>query len=438
MRLSQYFLPTLKETPQEAQVDSHRLMLRAGMISQSSSGIYTWLPLGNLVLRKVENIVREELNKAGAHEIIMPTIQSADLWKESGRYDAYGREMLRFQDRYERDLLYTPTAEELITDIARRYVKSYRDLPQVLYQTQWKFRDEIRPRFGVMRGREFYMKDAYSFDVSEKAARASYFKMMRAYIKTFARMGLSAVPVRADTGPIGGDLSHEFHVVASTGESLLYYDQKLENIMAQAARREADVPIDTLMDLYAMEEGMHDPKSCPLAPDQLRQARGIEVGHIFYFGTKYSEILGAEITDFDGKRLPIHMGSYGIGLSRLVAALIEAHHDEAGIVWPEAVAPFQIGLVNLKVGDADCDKACQEIYDRLYQDNIAVLYDDRSTGAGDKFATMDLIGIPWQLRVGPRGLKTNTVEIKCRRSGVVQELSLGSAITQLAATLSVV
>lgn len=436
MRLSQYFLPALKENPQEAQVDSHRLMLRAGMISQASSGIYSWLPLGSLVLKKVEEVVRQELNKAGALEVIMPTIQSADLWRESGRYDAYGAEMLRIKDRHDRDLLYTPTAEELLTDMARRYVKSYRDLPKILYQIQWKFRDEIRPRFGVMRGREFFMKDAYSLDVSEKAARASYFKMMKAYIRTFARLGLSAVPVRAETGPIGGDLSHEFHIVASTGESLLYYDKKLDDIMAEVSSFSKEVPVESLIDLYAMEEGMHQSDTCPLSEDQLRQARGIEVGHIFYFGTKYSEALGAHITDFDGQTIPIHMGSYGIGISRLVAALIEANHDEAGIIWPDVVSPFQIGLINLKAGDIACDQACLDIYDRLIKDKIDVLYDDRSTGAGEKFATMDLIGIPWQLRVGPRGLKSGTVEIKCRRSGVIQELSLGSAITQLSATLA--
>tara|TARA_A100000171_G_C2127333_1_gene144374 strand:+ start:177 stop:1484 length:1308 start_codon:yes stop_codon:yes gene_type:complete len=434
MRLSQYFLPTLKETPQEAQVVSHRLMLRAGMISQSTSGIYSWLPLGSIVLRKIEAIVRNELNQSGAHEVVLPTIQSADLWKESGRYDAYGAEMLRFQDRHDRDMLYTPTAEELMTDIARRYLRSYRDLPQSLYQIQWKFRDEIRPRFGVMRGREFYMKDAYSFDVNEKGARESYFRMMRAYIKTFDRLGLTAVPVRADPGPIGGDLSHEFHIIASTGESLLYYDRKLEDIMAESGHTE--VPVDAIMDLYAMEEEMHDPENCPVPASDLRQARGIEVGHIFYFGTKYSEALGANITDFDGKILPIHMGSYGIGISRLVAAIIEASHDEAGIIWPESVAPFQIALINLKVGDSACDETCQNIYDRLIESGVTVLYDDRQTGAGDKFATMDLIGLPWQVRVGPKGLKAGTVEIKCRRSGVVQEISLGSALTQLTATLA--
>lgn len=433
MRLSQYFLPTLKETPQEAQVASHRLMLRAGMISQSSLGIYTWLPLGQLVLRKIEAILREEQNKIGAHEVIMPTVQSADLWKESGRYDAYGGEMLRFQDRHERDMLYTPTAEELMTDLARRYIKSYRDLPQILFQIQWKFRDEIRPRFGVMRGREFYMKDAYSLDRSEEDARQSYFKMMEAYLQTFARLGLSAIPVRAGAGPIGGDLSHEFHVMAPTGESLLYYDPKLEDLMAQA--REGTVSVEALMDLYAREEGLHDPDACPLPTEELRQGRGIEVGHIFYFGTKYSDILKAKVTDPEGKTIPIHMGSYGIGVSRLAAALIEANHDAAGIIWPEAVAPFQIGLVNLRMDDATCVSTCQEIYDLLHTNGIEVLYDDRQTGAGNKFATMDLIGLPWQLRVGPKGLKAGTVEIKCRRSGELQEVSLGSAMTQLTAAL---
>ncbi len=431
MRLQHYFLPTLKESPQEAQIVSHQLMLRAGMICQSSAGIYSWLPLGTRVLQNIAQIIREEQNRAGAHEVIMPTIQSADLWRESERYDAYGAEMLRVTDRHDRELLYAPTAEEVVTDIARRFVRSYKELPQILYQIHWKFRDEIRPRFGVMRGREFLMKDAYSFDVDEKAARLSYHKMMVAYLRTFARLGLAAVPVRADTGPIGGDLSHEFHIVANTGESLLYYDKVLDDFMAS---RDA-VDVDKLMQVYAMEESMHDEKACPVKAEDLRQARGIEVGHIFYFGTKYSQALGATMTTAEGKQLPLHMGSYGIGVSRLAAAIIEACHDERGIIWPEAVAPFKVGLVNLKAGDASCDETCEAFYSALEKQGISVLYDDRQESVGVKLSTMDLIGLPWQLRVGPKGLAGGVVELKNRRTGETLEIAKDQALASLTAQL---
>lgn len=427
MRLSQFFLPILKENPIEAGIASHRLMLRAGMISQASAGIYNWLPLGTRVLRKIEQIVREEQDLAGAQEIIMPTVQSADLWKESGRYDAYGQEMLRFRDRHDRDMLYTPTAEELMTDISRKYIKSYRELPRMLYQIQWKFRDEIRPRFGIMRGREFLMKDCYSFDLDYDGALRSYRKMLEAYVKTFSRMGLTAIPVKADPGPIGGDLSQEFQVLASTGESLIFYDQALDDIVKQKGQ----VDVDRLMSLYAAEEGLHDPRKCSIPENQLKTARGIEVGHIFYFGTKYSDALKATVAGKEGEPMSIHMGSYGIGVSRLIGALIEANHDEAGIIWPESVAPFQVGLLNLKTSDEKATKICDDIYQTLQNQNIDVLYDDSQDRAGAKFATMDLIGLPWQVRVGNRTLESGQVEIKCRATGETREISYGDLVNYL-------
>jgi prolyl-tRNA synthetase len=413
MRLSNYFLPTLKETPSEAQIASHRLMLRAGMIAQECAGIYHWLPLGLKVLQKVEAIVRQGMNDAGFQEVLMPTLQPAELWEESGRYDDYGKEMLRITDRHDRRLLYGPTAEEAITDIARRFMKSYKDLPKVLYQIQWKFRDEIRPRFGIMRGREFLMKDAYSFDMDAESARATYQRVMQAYMKTFKNLGLKAVPVRADTGPIGGDLSHEFHVLAETGESDIYYDAAFDDI--DLDKNEGD--LDRLMRLYAMADTMHDPENCPVPKDRLKHAKGIEIGHIFNFGTKYSEPMKATVTNEAGKQIPLESGSYGIGVSRLVAALIEANHDDFGIMWPEPVAPFKIGLINLKVGDALSDETCEGIYKALLAQGIDVIYDDRNDSVGVKFSTMDLIGAPTQIIVGPRGLKEGQVELKNRRTG---------------------
>lgn len=427
MRLSQYFLPILKEDPLDAQIVSHRLMLRAGMVAQQSSGIYSWLPMGAKVLKKIEGIVRQEQNAAGSQEIIMPTIQSADLWRESGRYDAYGQEMLRIQDRHQRELLYTPTAEEVVTDLARRFVRSYRDLPQILYQIQWKFRDEIRPRFGVMRGREFLMKDGYSLDFDEAGAKRSYQRMMETYLRTFRRLGLVAIPVRANTGAIGGDLSHEFQILASTGESLLFYDRALNDIVDG----KVEATFERITSLYAMEQELHHPETCPVAPEDLCQARGIEVGHIFYFGTKYSDAFGAKVMDSQGQSITLHMGSYGIGVSRLVGALIEAHHDEAGIIWPEAVAPFLVSILNLKPGDAGCDQEAEAIYDLLREKGVDVLYDDTPERAGAKFATHDLIGIPWQIRIGPKGIISGTVEIKCRKTGETLEVSRESALAQL-------
>ena len=440
MRLSRFFLPTLRETPKEAEIVSHRLMLRAGMVRQESAGIYAWLPLGLRVLRKIEQIVREEQNRAGAIELLMPVIQSADLWRESGRYEAYGKEMLRIEDRHEREMLFGPTNEEMITEIFRAYVRSYKDLPLNLYHIQWKFRDEVRPRFGVMRSREFLMKDAYSFDLDAAGARHSYNQMFVAYLRTFARMGLKAIPMRADTGPIGGDLSHEFIILASTGESEVFCHADYLNMdtpPADVAFDDRDVMqglFDEWTQRYAATSEMHDASAFDALPEAQRvSARGIEVGHIFYFGTKYSQPMRAVVNGPDGKETPVQMGSYGIGPSRLVAALIEANHDEAGIIWPESVAPFHIGLANLKVGDAATDAACADLYAKLEKAGIDVLYDDRDDRPGAKFATLDLIGLPHQVIVGPKGLADGKIEVKNRRTGAKESLSLDEVINRFTA-----
>ncbi len=437
MRLSRYFLPTIKENPSEAQIVSHRLMLRAGMIRQEAAGIYSWLPLGFRVLKKIEQIVREEQDRAGAIEVLMPTIQPADLWRQSGRYDDYGKEMLRIVDRHERDMLYGPTNEEMITEIFRTSVKSYKDLPLNLYHIQWKFRDEVRPRFGVMRGREFLMKDAYSFDVDGKSARASYNRMFVAYLRTYARMGLKAIPMRADTGPIGGDLSHEFIILADTGESEVYCDAAWldADVLKQEIDFKADLQplVDEWLSKYAATSEMHDAAKCTVPADRLRKARGIEVGHIFYFGTKYSKPMGATVAGANGEPITVEMGSYGIGVSRLAGAIIEASHDEAGIVWPDSVAPFDVALVNLRAGDAKCDAACEDLYAKLAKAGKDTLYADTSDSAGAKFATMDLIGLPWQLVVGPRGLANGKVELKRRRTGERVEMSVDEALNRLTA-----
>ena len=429
MRLSRYFLPLLKETPADAQIVSHQLMLRAGMIRQSSAGIYSWLPLGLRVLSRVEQIVREEMNAAGAHEILMPAIQPAELWQESGRYEDYGKEMLRVTDRHERPMLYGPTHEEVVTDIFRRSIKSYRDLPLNLYQIQWKFRDEIRPRFGVMRGREFLMKDNYSFDLDFASAMGSYDNMFVAYLKTFRRMGLTAIPMRAESGAIGGNLSHEFQILASTGESQVFFDPAFEEIDFL----HDEIHIEELKSLYAATDDQHDPASCPVPAERLRTGRGIEVGHIFYFGTKYSKPMGATVMGPNGEEVPVEMGSYGIGVSRLVGALIEAFHDEAGIMWPEPVAPFRIGLINLRAGDPACDAATADLESALGRIGIEVLVDDRDESAGAKFATMDLIGLPWQAVIGPRGVKQGVVELKRRATGERSELAPEALVARLAA-----
>jgi prolyl-tRNA synthetase len=437
MQLSRYFLPVLRETPKEAEIISHQLMLRAGMIRQTASGIYSWLPLGLRVLKKIEAIVREEQDRAGAVELLMPTIQSADLWRESGRYDAYGKEMLRITDRHERDILFGPTAEEVITTIFRDSIKSYKDLPKNLYNIQWKFRDEIRPRFGVMRGREFLMKDAYSFDLSAEAGRAAYQRMFVSYLRTFTRMGLSAIPMAADTGPIGGDLSHEFIILAETGESQVFCHKDL----IEGAVPPAD--IDYFGDLepifkawtskYAATDEMHDAaRFAKEVPEAKRvSARGIEVGHIFFFGTKYSDPMGCRVQGPDGAHVTLQMGSYGIGVSRLVGAIIEASHDDAGIVWPVPVAPFEVALVNLKAGDAATDKAAAELDAKLRSAGIEVLYDDTDERAGAKFATMDLIGIPVQLIVGPKGVKAGEIEVKNRKTGERETLSFDAGLKRV-------
>ncbi len=436
MHLSRYFLPVLRETPKEAEILSHKLMLRAAMVRQSAAGIYSWLPLGLRVLKKIENIVREEQNRAGAVELLMPTIQSADLWRESGRYEAYGKEMLRITDRHERDMLFGPTAEEVITTIFRDSIRSYKDLPRNLYNIQWKFRDEIRPRFGVMRGREFLMKDAYSFDLTKENARAAYRRMFVAYLRTFARLGLRSVPMQADTGPIGGDLSHEFIILAETGESQVFCHKDLieGEIPPPHTDFQGDLtPIfDKWTSLYAATEEKHEPArfEAEVPEDKRISARGIEVGHIFYFGTKYSEPMGCRVQGPDGQQVTLEMGSYGIGVSRLVGAIIEASHDDAGIVWPVPVAPFEVAVINLKVGDEATDKAALDVKARLESAGIDVLYDDTDDRAGAKFATMDLIGIPYQIIVGPKGVKAGEIEIKDRKTGARETLPIEAGISR--------
>jgi prolyl-tRNA synthetase len=440
MRLSRYFLPILRETPKEAEIVSHRLMLRAGMIRQEAAGIYAFLPLGHRVLRKVCRIVREEQDRAGAIEMLMPTLQPAELWRESGRYEDYGKEMLRIKDRHGRDLLYGPTNEEMITEIFRAYVHSYKDLPLNLYHIQWKFRDEVRPRFGTLRSREFLMKDAYSFDLDQAGARHAYNRMFVAYLRTFARMGLKAIPMMAETGPIGGNLSHEFTILASTGESEVYCHRDYLDFEVPGEgvdfedREGLQAIVDRWTSLYAATSDKHDPAAFDAipAPDRV-QARGIEVGHIFYFGTKYSEPMKALVTGPDGSERPVHMGSYGIGPSRLVAAIIEACHDDGGIQWPEAVAPFQAIVLNLKQGDAATDAASERLYRALMGRGLDVLYHDLDERPGSKFATADLIGIPWQILVGPKGLAAGKIELKRRADGAREQLAPDAAIDRLAA-----
>lgn len=429
MRMSQYFLPTMKETPAEAQIVSHRLMLRAGLVRQTSAGIYAWLPLGLRVLKNIERIVREEQDSAGAQEVLMPTIQSAELWRESGRYDAYGPEMLRIKDRHDREMLYGPTNEEMITVLFRDSVKSYRDLPKNLYHIQWKFRDEVRPRFGVMRGREFLMKDNYSFDLDRAGAIRSYNNMFVAYLRTFARMGLKAIPMRAETGPIGGDLSHEFIILAETGESAVYCHKGLvdKDILGRTIDYSGDLQpiVNEWTSLYAATDEMHDAAAFEKIPEGERlAARGIEVGHIFNFGTKYSKPMNAVVAGPGGEQITVEMGSYGIGVSRLVGGIIEASHDAAGIIWPESVAPFRIAVVNLKPDDSAVSGACVKLYDTLRGKGVEVLHDDRDLRPGAKFADMDLIGIPWQAIIGPKGLAAGKVELKNRKTGAREELTM--------------
>ena len=440
MLLSRYFLPILKETPKEAEIVSHRLMLRAGMIRQQAAGIYSWLPLGMRVLKNIEEIVREEQNRAGALEVLMPTIQSADLWIESGRMNDYGPEMLRITDRHDRPMLYGPTNEEMITDIFRTHVRSYRDLPLNLYHIQWKFRDEVRPRFGVMRGREFLMKDAYSFDLDFEGARQAYNRMFVAYLRTFARLGLKAIPMRADSGPIGGDLSHEFVILAETGESAVFCDKTLLEFEVPGEETDFRSDLSSIVERwttpYAATDEKHDATAFEALPEERRMAaRGIEVGHIFYFGTKYSEPMKAKVAGPDGNEHAVHMGSYGVGVSRLVGAVIEASHDDNGIIWPDSIAPFSVGLINLKPGDETTDEVSEGLAVRLEKAGVSVLYDDIDQRAGAKFASMDLIGLPWQLIVGPRGAKSGEVEIKRRATGARETLPVDAALNRLIASI---
>lgn len=435
MRLTRSFVPTLKETPAEAQIASHRLMLRAGLVRQTSAGIYAWLPLGLRVLRNIERIVREEQDAAGAQELLMPTIQPAELWEKSGRYEDYGREMLRITDRHDRRMLYGPTNEEMITDLLQGAIKSYRELPQILYHIQWKFRDEVRPRFGVMRGREFLMKDAYSFDLDYAGAVVSYRRMMLAYMRSFQRMGLKAIPMVADTGPIGGDLSHEFIVLAPTGESQVFYDGAFENFdwvnseFDYAKSDDLDAFYNQMTSMYAATDEKHDLAAWGEVPaDRKREGRGIEVGHIFYFGTKYSKSMGMSVAGPDGAPIVPEMGSYGIGVSRLVGAVIEAGHDDAGIIWPDAIAPYRASILNLKQGDAACDAICEDFYASLGGNAV---YDDRAERAGVKFNDADLIGLPWQIIVGPRGAANGKVELKRRASGERAEMDVASVLGKI-------
>ena len=439
MRMSRYFLPVLKENPSEASIVSHRLMLRAGMIKQASAGIYSWLPMGLKVLRNIETIVHEEQQRAGHIPVLMPTLQSADLWRESGRYDDYGEEMLRISDRHGHDMLYGPTNEEQITDIFRAHVGSYKDLPLTLYQIQWKFRDERRPRFGVMRGREFLMKDGYTFDLTKEDALHAYNRHLVTYLRSYERMGLQAIPMRADGGPIGGDYTHEFLVLAETGESEVFYDSDITDLtFGDRAIDFDDVAacagvLDEFTSRYARTDETHDAELFAQVPaDRQRTARGIEVGQIFYFGTKYSEAMGATVVNDQQQKVPVHMGSHGIGVSRLLGAIIEASHDDNGIIWPEGVTPFHCGIVNLKTGDAEADAACEALYNSLVTLGLEPLYDDRNERAGGKFATMDLIGLPWRITVGPRGLKNGVVELTSRRTGESEELSPEQALLKIA------
>ena len=443
MRLSRYFLPLLKEAPRDAEIVSHQLMLRAGMIRQQAAGIYSWLPLGLKAMRKVEEIVRQEQNRAGAVEILMPTIQSADLWRESGRYEDYGKEMLRMNDRHERDMLFGPTNEEMVTDIFRAYVKSYKDLPLNLYHIQWKFRDEVRPRFGVMRGREFLMKDAYSFDLDEKASRAAYYRMFVSYLRTFDRFGVKAIPMRAETGPIGGDLSHEFLILAQTGESRVFCHRNYQSLTVPdenidyADDEAIEAVVNQWTSDYAATDDMHDEKQWQkIAQEDRLEARGIEVGHIFHFGTKYSAPMKAQVMGPDGKEHDVFMGSYGIGPSRVVAALIEAYHDESGMVWPVQVAPFEAALINLRAGDAKTDAACLNLYEKMTNAGMDVLYDDKDDRAGEKFARADLIGLPFQIIIGPKGLENGEAEIKERKTGKRETLALDSIMNWLEQALT--
>jgi prolyl-tRNA synthetase len=425
MRISNYFIPVLKETPSDASIVSHQLMLRAGMIRQQNSGIYIWLPLGLRVLKKIEEIVRKGMNNAGAIEVLMPCIQPESLWAETNRVDSYGKEMLKIVDRHDNKLLFGPTNEEVVTDLFRNNIKSYKALPKIFYQTQWKFRDEIRPRFGLMRGREFFMKDAYSFDIDKESSELSYNKMFESYIKIFKELDLKIIPAKAPSGAIGGDLTHEFHVLAKEGESEIFFDPEIESEIAKE-----NPNAKTLREFYSATDDVHEEKGCQdeLAKN-LKKHKSIEVGHIFYSGTKYTDAMKANVNNSSGKQVAPHCGCYGIGISRLVAASIEASHDERGIIWPESIAPFQLALINLHTRNEETCKISDELYNKLIAANIEVLYDDSTASPGSKLATHDLIGIPWQIIVSSRLIEENVVEIKNRKTGETKKLSYDEAVS---------
>ena len=436
MYWSKSFIPTSKESPSGAKIPSHQLLIRAGMIKQEGAGIYSWLPLGFKVLKKIEEIVREEQQEAGAIEVLMPTLQSSELWVESGRYDGYGEEMLRITDRHNANLIYGPTNEEQITEIFRTYIKSYKNLPLNLFHIQWKFRDEIRPRFGLLRGREFLMKDAYSFDLDKESAKISYYKMFLSYMRTFKRLGLKAIPVVADSGPIGGELSHEFSIITNTGETEIYYDSRILEIEDsdfkynnEASLKEA---YKNFINYYSSTDDKHSEDLFIKIPnDYQKKGKAIEIGHIFSFGHKYSEPMKAYVTNDIGDNVPVYMGSYGIGVSRLVSAIIEAYHDDRGILWPISIAPFQVGLINLGPNNGQCTKVAENIYEELQQNNFDVIYDDRNESAGKKYADMDLIGIPFQIILGPRDLENNKCELKNRSNDHRKTINIGEIIEEL-------
>ncbi len=411
MLLSKLFIPITKDLPSEAKIKSHQLMLRTGMIRQSSAGIYSWLPLGFKVMKKIENIVRQEQNNIGAQEMLMPTIQSSEIWKESGRYDDYGEEMLRIQDRQNREMLYGPTNEEQITEIFRSSAKSYKLLPQIFYHIQWKFRDELRPRFGVMRCREFYMKDAYSFDLSEKDSVLSYNKMFYAYLKTFQRLGLKSIPMKADTGPIGGDLSHEFVILADTGESKIFSDKRIFDIPINDYKND-EKSLNKMREDFSKYYAVTDDKFKSSEFDKnvkkinQIQTKGIEVGHIFYFGDKYSKPMKCSVDTKDGKKTFVKMGSYGIGVSRLVGAIIEAKYSNEKMKWPKSVTPFDVVIIPVinKNDNSNLEKA-KKVYENLKNNGIDVLLDDIDENISNKFKKHDLLGIPFQIIIGSKAKK---------------------------------
>lgn len=426
MRVSNYYVPIMKDSPANAEAISHKLMLKAGMIKQQSAGIYSWLPLGVKVLKNIENIIREEMDKSGALEVMLPCVQSASLWKESGRYDGYGKEMLRIKDRHDNDLLFGPTAEEAIADVVRKNINSHKDFPKTFYQIHWKFRDEIRPRFGVLRGREFLMKDGYSFDLDRESSVKTYDKIMATYIKILKRIGLKSIPLRADTGVIGGELSHEFHVIASTGESEIFYDDDIEKELDKE-----NPDLDKLRGLYAMADDMHKPEECSVHKDNLKHQKSIEVGHIFNYGTKYSEAMNVHFMDREGKQRHFYGGCYGLGVSRLVAAIIECFHDENGIIWPENVAPFHVSLINLHTDNKDVSEFSDKMYSKLQSMNLDVLYDDTDASVGNKFTKHDLLGAPYQVVASSKLFKDNSFELRNRSTGEKMIMSFDEVVNKL-------